>query len=204
MPRVPGAFLQLVAGATHAFLFALQLRGAQRQQRGGDRKDGGWQQRSGGEHAATKVRDKRADKHGANRQRGPDAFTAHASRDVIEGKGCERHKWRHEDGSDDVSVARGLARAMGVFFSCDFRREVAITPRQNATTRRASTARPMAAAIQHASTIDLSKSLFIRVLYAMLRAGEAPPGATVTFLPRGKAASIARASGGFASAPSYS
>ena len=36
-----GAFLQLVAGATHAFLFALQLRGAQRQQRGGDRKDGG-------------------------------------------------------------------------------------------------------------------------------------------------------------------
>lgn len=36
-----GAFLQLVAGAAHAFLFALQLRGAQRQQRGGDRKDGG-------------------------------------------------------------------------------------------------------------------------------------------------------------------
>ena len=36
-----GAFLQLVAGATHAFLFALQLRGAQRQQRGSDRKDGG-------------------------------------------------------------------------------------------------------------------------------------------------------------------
>ena len=35
-------------------------------------------------------------------------------------------------------------------------------------------------------------------------AGEAPPGATVTFLPRGKAASIARASGGFASAPSHS
>ena len=41
--------------------------------------------------------------------------------------------------------------------------------------------------MQHASTIDLSKSLFIRVLYAMLRAGEALPGATVTFLPRGKA-----------------
>lgn len=35
------AFLQLVADATHAFLFALQLRGAQRQQRGGNRKDGG-------------------------------------------------------------------------------------------------------------------------------------------------------------------
>ena len=32
----------------------------------------------------------------------------------------------------------------------------------------------------------------------MLRAGEVPPGAPVTFLPRGKAASIARASGGFA------
>lgn len=45
----------------------------------------------------------------------------------------------------------------------------------------------MAAAMQHASTIDLSKSLFIRVLYAMPRMGEAPPGATVTFLPRGKA-----------------
>ena len=36
-----GSFLQLVAGAAHAFLFAFQLRGAQRQQRGGDRKDGG-------------------------------------------------------------------------------------------------------------------------------------------------------------------
>ena len=38
--------------------------------------------------------------------------------------------------------------------------------------------------MQHASTIDLSNSLFIRVLYAMPRAGEAPPGATVTFLLR--------------------
>lgn len=45
--------------------------------------------------------------------------------------------------------------------------------------------------MQHTSTIDLSKSLFIRVLYAMLRAGEAPPGATVTFLPRGKAGTSA-------------
>ncbi len=36
-----GSFLQFVADAAHAFLFALQLRGAQRQQRGGDRKDGG-------------------------------------------------------------------------------------------------------------------------------------------------------------------
>lgn len=62
----------------------------------------------------------------------------------------------------------------------------------------------MAAAIQHASTIDLSKSLFIRVLYAKLRVVEGPPSATVTFLPRGKAASIARASGGFTSAPSHS
>ena len=58
--------------------------------------------------------------------------------------------------------------------------------------------------MQHASTIDLSKSLFIRVLYAKLRVVEGPPGATVTFLPRGKAASIARASGGVASAPSHS
>lgn len=45
--------------------------------------------------------------------------------------------------------------------------------------------------MQHASTIDLSKSLFIRVLYAMPRMGEAPPGATVTFLPRGKAGTSA-------------
>lgn len=115
MPRVQGAFLQLVAGATHAFLFALQLRGAQRQQRGGDRKDGGWQQRSGGERAAAKVRGKCAGKHGANCQRGPDAFTAHASRDVIEGERCERHKRRHEDSRDDVGVAAGLAGATGAF-----------------------------------------------------------------------------------------
>lgn len=45
-----------------------------------------------------------------------------------------------------------------------------MTPRQNAATKRASTARPKAAAMQHANTIDLSKSLFIRVLYAMARA----------------------------------
>ena len=83
-------------------------------------------------------------------------------------------------------------------------RESANFRSHNAATRRASTARPTAAAMQHASTIDLSKSLFIRVLYAMPRAGEAPPGATVTFLSRGKSASIARASGGFASAPSHS
>ena len=31
-----GAFLQLIAGAVHALLFVLQLRGAQRQQGGGD------------------------------------------------------------------------------------------------------------------------------------------------------------------------
>ena len=49
----------------------------------------------------------------------------------------------------------------------------------------------MAAAIQHASTIDLSKSLFIRVLYAKLRVVEGPPSATVTFLPRGKAGASA-------------
>lgn len=67
-----------------------------------------------------------------------------------------------------------------------------MTPRQNAATRRASTAKPMAAAMQHASTIDLSKSLFIRVLYAMLRAGEGPPGATVTFVPARGAATISR------------
>ena len=59
-----------------------------------------------------------------------------------------------------------------------------MTPRQNAATKRASTARPKAAAMQHANTIDLSNSLFIRVLYAMARVGEALPGATVTFLLR--------------------
>lgn len=40
--------------------------------------------------------------------------------------------------------------------------------------------------MQHASTIDLSKSLFIRVLYAKLRVVEEAACATVTFLPYGK------------------
>ena len=51
--------------------------------------------------------------------------------------------------------------------------------------------------MQHASTIDMSNSLFIRVLYAMPRTGEAPLKATVTFLPRGGAV----ASAGYATAP---
>lgn len=75
--------------------------------------------RSGGEHATTKVRDKRADKHGANRQRGPDSFTVNASRDVIESERRKRHKRRHEDGRDDVSVTRGLARTAGAVSLCD-------------------------------------------------------------------------------------
>lgn len=58
----------------------------------------------------------------------------------------------------------------------------------------------MAAAIQHASTIDLSKSLFIRVLYAKLRVVEGPPSATVTFLPHGGAV----ASAGHATEPPHS
>lgn len=45
--------------------------------------------------------------------------------------------------------------------------------------------------MQHASTIDLSKSLFIRVLYAKLRVVEGAACATVTFLPRGKAGASA-------------
>ncbi len=49
------------------------------------------------------------------RQRGPDAFTAHAPRDVIEGERCKWHKRRHEDSRDDVGVAAGLAAATGAF-----------------------------------------------------------------------------------------
>ena len=59
--------------------------------------------------------DERADKDGAGAQCAPDVLTGHASRDVIEGEGRKRHKRRHEDSRDDVSAARGLARAPGAF-----------------------------------------------------------------------------------------
>ena len=66
--------------------------------------------------------DECADKDGAGAQRDPNVFTAHASRDVIEGEGRKRHKRRHKDGHHNVSVARGLTGAAGTFALRNFRK----------------------------------------------------------------------------------
>lgn len=46
-------------------------------------------------------------------------LTAHPPRNVIEGEGRKRHKRRHEDSRDDVSVTRGLAYTARAFSLCD-------------------------------------------------------------------------------------
>ena len=186
-----GSFLQLIARAAHALLLTLQLGCAQRQQGGGNRKDDGQQKRSGGERVGAKVRDERKGKSGDNAQRDPDVLTAHPPRNVIEGEGRKRHKRRHEDSRDEVSVARGLARTAGAVSLCDFGQRGgnnAKAKRRDQASVHSKTHGGRNTARQNDRFVE--KPVHTGIVREAAHGGGAAY-ATVTFFPRGKAGASA-------------
>ncbi|EBA38976.1 hypothetical protein COLAER_01837 [Collinsella aerofaciens ATCC 25986] len=113
-------------------------------------------------------------------------LTAHPPRNVIEGEGRKRHKRRHEDSRDDVSVTRGLAYTARAFSLCDLGQRGG----DNAKAKRRDQARVHSkahsgrnAARQHDRFVE--KPVHTGIVRDAARGGEAAC-ATVTFLPCGE------------------
>ena len=124
-------------------------------------------------------------------QRGPDAFTAHASRDVIEGEGRKQHKRRYKDGRDDVNVARGLACTARAFILCHLGQRGgnnAKAKRRDQASVHSKTHGGRNTARQHDRFVE--KPVHTGIVREAARGGGAAC-ATVTFLPCGKSGASA-------------